>query len=107
LKPGIAKETAHAEMTAVARQLGAEQPRTNASTGVAVVGLREHLVGDLGSALWLLVGAVALVLLIACINVANLLLARSSARQREIAIRVASSSRSRLSIRFHSAARAR
>ncbi|MGQ0733023.1 MAG: ABC transporter permease [Acidobacteriota bacterium] len=89
LKAGVVPEAAQADLTAVARQLGTEYPRTNGGTGVRVLALRDHLVGDVRLGLTLLAAAVALVLIIACVNLANLLLARGSAREREVAIRLA------------------
>ena len=89
LKPGVTLEQAQAEMTGIAANIETENPVTNEGLGVNVIDLRANLVGDYKKALLILLGVVAFVLLIACVNVANLLLARATARQKEIAIRAA------------------
>ncbi len=89
LKPGVTMAQARAEMDRVAAQIEAEQPRTNRGSRVEVVTIREHLVGDVRLAVRLFAAAVAVVLLIACVNVTNLLLARGAARMTELAVRSA------------------
>jgi len=89
MKPGVTLAQARADMDSVARNLAAEYPDANKGTGIVVGPLRDDVIGDIAPTLFMLLGAVGFVLLIACANVANLLLARSAARAREFAIRVA------------------
>src|SRR5215813_12636347 len=89
LKPGVTLEQAQSDMDRVMRDLAAAYPDANRGNGAKLVPLKERMVGDVRSTLWMLFGAVGFVLLIACVNVSNLLLARSTGRAREFAIRAA------------------
>jgi putative ABC transport system permease protein len=89
LQTGVSIEQARAEMQTIAAQLATEYPQTNGGIGATAVTLPEHLTGQVRPALLMLLGAVGFVLLIACANVANLLLTRGAEREREFAIRAA------------------
>ena len=89
LKPGVAAARAEAEMRSLGRWLETTYPKDNRDRAIVMAPLMEELVGDYRPRLFVLLGAVGFVLLIACANIANLLLARGAARSREIAIRAA------------------
>ena len=89
LKPGVSIEQGEADLDRVMGNLAATYPATNRGNGAKVSSLKERIVGDIRPVLWLLLGAVGFVLLIACVNVSNLLLVRSTSRTREFAIRAA------------------
>jgi predicted permease len=89
LKPGVTVEAARAQMAAIGQRLAKQYPQADAGIDVNVIPLRERLEGNATTGLYLLLAAVAMVLLIVCVNVANMLLARSFARSREMAIRTA------------------
>ena len=94
LADGITVEGARAELSAIAEKLAREYPDSNAGWGLTARPLREELLGDLTTILWVLSGAVFLVLLIACANIANVLVARSTAASREFTVRAALGARS-------------
>ena len=89
LKTDVTRTQAQADMSALAARLSTQYPEKTSGHGVKIVGLADVVVGDIGLALFVLLGAVGFVLLIACANLANLMLARIGGREREIAVRTA------------------
>jgi putative ABC transport system permease protein len=89
LAPGVSMQAADARLAALANELATAYPDTNSKRTFVTVPLRDNLTGNVRPTLYIMMGAVLLVLLIACANVANLMLARSSARSREMAVRAA------------------
>lgn len=89
LKPGVSLSQAQADMTRIARDLSKQYPESNLNYGIGLTLFAERIIGQMRQTLLILLAAVGFVLLIACANVANLMLARSAARQREVAIRSA------------------
>jgi putative ABC transport system permease protein len=89
MKPGMTLERAQRDMDVIAKHLEQQYPDTNTNIGAAVVPIRKQFAGDTGTGLWVLQVAAVLVLLIACSNLANLLLARAAGRRREMAVRIA------------------
>lgn len=89
LKDNVTVQQAQADMDRIAATIARDNPETSAGWGVALVPAHEQVVGDIGSTIWVLFGAVVLVLVIACVNIANLLLARSTRTAKEYAVRAA------------------
>jgi putative ABC transport system permease protein len=89
LKPGVTLEQARAEMNTISDRLAQQYPKDDKGWGATAIPLRQDIVGDVRTPLLILLGAVAFVLLIACANIANLVLAKTLSRRKEVAIRAA------------------
>jgi predicted permease len=89
LRPGVTSGQAQSELELIGRRLAERYPKSNEGHGIVARPLQQELVGDVRPTLWLLLGAVSLVLLIACVNITSLLLARALSRERELAMRAA------------------
>ena len=99
LRPGVSCEAANAQVVALAARLAHDHPKDNAGISARLLPLHEQYTGDARTKLLLLFGAVGLILLIACVNIANMLLARASTREREMAIRTALGATPRMLLR--------
>ena len=89
LRPAVSREQAQAELDVLAKQLAQQYPQTNKGYGLGLVTFPENQARSLGAALFVLQGVVVFVLLIACVNVTNLLLGRAATRRKEMAVRAA------------------